>query len=325
MCKMLPMTVARSQLIDRVNGGFHHVVSRCVRRSWLCGKDSHSGCDFSHRKGWIEEWMLTLTKAFAVRVYGYAVMSNHCHIALEVRPKEVLGLSAEEVARRWLIAHPPSTGVALELRVQALASNAEKIEVLRDRLGDLSWFMRCLNWRIAVRANREDGCTGRFWEGRFHSGKPLPNLKSLYACMTYVDLNPLRAGATNSVAKIGERTGLRRRVEESEVDDRKLRDALAPLRIDRAEGRIYSGGPTSLELTLGQYLAHVQWTARQEIADREGLIKHSELAPNTLSDPEGFLALVRKFHKRWGRKEGRGDAPLPGHVRPGQEGSLATS
>jgi hypothetical protein len=71
------------------------------------------------------------------------------------------------------------------------------IEQYRNRLDDLGLFMKCLNVPIARQANKEDGCTGHFWESRFKS-QALLSEDALLTCMAYVDLNPFRAGMCNT-------------------------------------------------------------------------------------------------------------------------------
>ncbi len=74
-----------------------------------------------------------------------------------------------------------------------LRANSERLADLRERLANLSWFMRCLCEKIARAANHEDRSSGRFWAGRFKSVALLDE-SAILACSVYVDLNPIRAG-----------------------------------------------------------------------------------------------------------------------------------
>lgn len=191
------MATARRLLVDPAVGGVFHCVSRCVRRAFLCGRDSYTGRDFEHRRGWVRDRLRLLADVFAVRVYSYAAMSNHLHVVLGTAPERAGEWSDAEVARRWLTLFPGPGGKRgqppEESAIQTLCQDASKLAMCRDRLADVSWFMRCLNEPIARRANREDECTGRFWEGRFKCQR-LEDEGALLACMAYVDLNPVRAG-----------------------------------------------------------------------------------------------------------------------------------
>ena len=126
-------------------------------------------------------------------------MSNHAHLVVKNDPVAVREWSKEEVARRWYRLFPggrDSKGEPVRpdpVVEHRFLEDEERVEVCRKRLGNLSWYMRCLNEPIARRANREDNCSGRFWEGRLKCQR-LENEGAVLTCMAYVDLNPVRAG-----------------------------------------------------------------------------------------------------------------------------------
>ena len=112
------MTQSRRQLVDPTQAQFFHLINRCVRRSWLCGRDTYSSNNFEHRKAWLKAWILELGDIFAVGIYAFAVMSNHVHVVLHMHPGTANDWSAMEVARRWVRLFPAST---LELCAQNVA------------------------------------------------------------------------------------------------------------------------------------------------------------------------------------------------------------
>ncbi|MCW8090322.1 transposase, partial [Alteromonas sp. ASW11-130] len=174
--------------------------SRCVRRAFLCGKDDNTGKSYEHRRQWVEDRLMFLAEVFCVDVCAYAVMSNHTHVVLRINKSKAASLSVKEVIRRWhklykgmllsqRYVNPAECNAMSEAEVETVKTLAE---VYRNRLYDISWFMRLLNEYIARKANKEDGCTGHFWEGRFKS-QALMDEAAIAACMAYVDLNPVRA------------------------------------------------------------------------------------------------------------------------------------
>ena len=192
------MPTARKEIVNDAEEGVYHCISRCVRRAYLCGDDPYSGRNFDHRKDWVRDRLQLLSEYFAVDVFAYALLSNHGHYVLRNRPDLPKTWSDEEVARRWLALFPKrrdDQGQALaptEAETKAITRKPKMLKTYRLRLSSISWFMRCLNEFIARAANKEDGCTGRFWEGRFKCTGLLDEA-SILTCMVYVDLNPIRA------------------------------------------------------------------------------------------------------------------------------------
>ena len=197
------MATARKRLVDTSVTPYYHCMVRCVRRAFLCGKDPLTKKSFEHRRGWIQEKLKLLGKVFAMDICAYAVMSNHYHVVLHVDTKRGTAWSFNEVIERWYKIFKGNE-VVDKYRKGEILTEAEQAQVnkyvkeWRENLSSISWFMRCMNEKIARQANLEDECTGRFWEGRFKS-QALLDVEALISCMAYVDLNPIRAGITDNL------------------------------------------------------------------------------------------------------------------------------
>ncbi|MET0659962.1 MAG: transposase, partial [Steroidobacteraceae bacterium] len=151
------MTTARKTQVCLQDTPYYHVVARCVRRAWLWGMDEYAGKDYSHRKSWVLERLGQLSAIFAIDICAYAVMSNHYHLVVHVDTQRARAWSEWEVIERWggLFRIP---ALVKGYRDGTLSSQIERtvarglIARWRDRLQDVSWFMRALNEHLARRA-----------------------------------------------------------------------------------------------------------------------------------------------------------------------------
>jgi hypothetical protein len=197
-------------------------------------------------------------------VYAYAVMSNHLHVVAYVNPGVAWSWSPEEVADRWVRLFPVHTNGEIDVeanrqRAQAMAGTPERIAICRARLASLSWFMRCLSEPIARRANREDACSGRFWQGRFRCQALLDDA-AVVACMAYVDLNPIRAGLAAELTEC-EHTSVARRIVEVDLNSN-----------DASLEPVAGLSAPSMPLGLHSYLDLVDLTGRIARPDKRGRI-----------------------------------------------------
>lgn len=292
------MPQARKNQISLIDTPYYHCVSRCVRRSFLCGIDTYSGQSFEHRRAWVEDRLLFLSAVFAIDVCAYAVMSNHTHVVVHVNKDSALSWSVDEVLNHYHKLHKSTLLTQKYLRSEELSpgesiSFAETVEIYRARLYDISWFMRDLNEYIAREANKEDDCTGRFWEGRFKS-QALLDESAVLACMAYVDLNPIRANMAKT-PETSAHTSIKKRiqaVQNKHSQPTTLMSFVGDLRQDMPKGIAYH---------LKDYCELIDTTGRCIREEKTGYIdsSHSPILERLGLAADQWLTLTTEFEKQF--------------------------
>ena len=261
-------------------------MGQALRRAFLCGVDSYSGQSYEHRRQWIVDRIRLLSSLFAIDVCAYAVMNNHYHLVLKLCPEQIDGLADNDVMDRWcalfkgpLLIQRYRDGEDLKPFERNAVSDI--VNLWRSKLASISWFMRCLNQPIARQANLEDKCTGKFWESRF-SSQALKSEEALLSCMTYVDLNPVRAGISDT-PESSSYTSFRERLEsefdlQQAIDDQTesgdLLDFITPLKpLLPFENRLINNRQAGILFNFEDYLNLVDWTGRIIRSDKRGHIE----------------------------------------------------
>ena len=309
------MPQARKRLVATEVTRFYHVISRCVRRHFLCGRDPLTGRDYSARKQEIQDRLALLAEVFAIDVCAYAILSNHYHLVVHIDQQTALEWSELEVAQRWTRLFTGPALVRAFVAGQTLTASQQQVvrndvRKYRQRLCDLSWFMKCLNEPIARQANAEDNVTGHFWQSRFYS-QALLDEAAVLSIMAYVDLNPIRASIADT-PETSDYTSVQQRIEEwqrrkaakseepvtasekQQSDCASLDKTIVQL-LGFSDDAEPGAGPT-IPSSTADYLELVDWSGRAIIHGKSGSIS-GQLPPilqRLKMNPDKYLTFVRK-------------------------------
>ncbi len=178
------------------------------------------------------------------------------------------------------------------------------VELWRGRLYDISWYMKCLNEHIARQANKEDQCTGRFWEGRFKSQALLDDI-ALLSCMAYVDLNPIRAGITSNLSK-SDFTSIQKRIAQYQSYQKQRRQKNTDISTSEQPTALllFAGvsETNAIPFSYADYFELVDWSGRHIDPKKTSYIKACE--PKILAtlgiNTDDWLTAVKNFRRQYG-------------------------
>ncbi len=188
------MTIARRRLADLEQPLWAHCILRTVRQARVVTPQT-----IAYRLPWIIGRLQHLGTFTTCDVAAYAILEGSVHLVLRCDPPAAEALSEAEVVRRWAQVFPgvratPANEWSAQHGPDDLASRIEDVQrdrenrsAQRQQLGAMASFMRAFAEALGRRINRDDGCRGHFWDGRYRSIFLL-DPPAILAAMVYLDL-----------------------------------------------------------------------------------------------------------------------------------------
>ncbi|MCJ8329840.1 MAG: transposase [Lentisphaeria bacterium] len=166
---------------------FYHTMNRLFRYR----KDGKDVFDKEDKKYFVN-LMTKLTGYFNVEISSYCIMSNHYHIIFKQKCELLSRPDATRRHNEYYKGLKRTRRLEYKGDTDTLPYMLMEIDNARERMRDISEFMKALQQTFTNWYNKRHDRFGPLWDGRFKS-VILDEKDALWKCSKYVALNPVRA------------------------------------------------------------------------------------------------------------------------------------
>ncbi len=164
----------KPRLVVEGEAAVYHVMSRTVLDGFVLG---------DAEKDHLLQLIQFYSSVYFTEILGFCLMGNHFHLVVRMHPGD--DYSDSEICNRYARYYQDD-----ENREEPLPG---QIPAYRAKWEKLSEFMKEIKQSFSRYYNQRHNRRGFFWSDRFKSVL-VENGETLIKCLSYIDLNPVRAG-----------------------------------------------------------------------------------------------------------------------------------